>query len=257
MPPVQHTAAAPALQPAELPARTPEPVRLARPQLVETPSVARPSVNVGGPAVQPSLFGPVPVKRREQEAPTPRHGRRDGAGRVRRSEPAFSQAELDFSTTTDGARTLPTSVEANVYCDAPVAVAAQRLTATAIDLVLPAAGFAIFLVAARWIAADLPLSGPALPYLAGAAVLLGLFYRLICAVGNMDTLGLQWAGLRLLDFDGRLPKRKARLLRLGGALVSLGPLGMGFVWSLFDEEHLSWPDLISGTFPTYAKPEKN
>ncbi|HYO81909.1 MAG TPA: RDD family protein [Bryobacteraceae bacterium] len=218
-------------------------MRLSRPQLVEVPSA--PLQTGIRPTVQPSLFGPMAVAAKASPAPQ----KRDPAPR-RKSEPAFVQAALDFSSTTDGARTLPTSVEANLYCDAPVATSSQRIMATSIDIAVPAAGFALFVISARLLAPDLPLGGEAQTYLIGVAVLLGLFYRVVCCLGNMDTPGMQWTGLRLLDFDGRRPKRRARLFRLGGALVSLFPVGIGFVWSIFEEERLTWSDLISSTFPS-------
>jgi hypothetical protein len=36
--------------------------------------------------------------------------------------------------------------------------------------------------------------------------------------------------------------------RLGAMAVSLLPVGLGLVWSVFDEDHLSWHDRISRTY---------
>jgi hypothetical protein len=31
-------------------------------------------------------------------------------------------------------------------------------------------------------------------------------------------------------------------------LLSVLPLGLGVMWSIFDEDHLSWHDRLSGTY---------
>jgi hypothetical protein len=52
----------------------------------------------------------------------------------------------------------------------------------------------------------------------------------------------------VLDFDGRPPSRKQRLLRIAAGLLSVLPAGIGFLWALMDEEHLTFHDHISQTF---------
>jgi len=75
-------------------------------------------------------------------------------------------------------------------------------------------------------------------------------YRLLWCLGNGDTPGMRFAGLRLVNFDGRPPDRDQRLLRLGASVLSLASAGLGLVWALVDEESLTWHDHISKTFPT-------
>ncbi len=71
------------------------------------------------------------------------------------------------------------------------------------------------------------------------------------------TLGMQSWGLRLETADGRLPSVGRATLRFAAALLSWLPLGLGFLWQLWDPEKLTWHDRISGTrtvhYPT-AKP---
>jgi uncharacterized RDD family membrane protein YckC len=141
-------------------------------------------------------------------------------------------------------------VGASVYCHAPVAPASHRAIAAAIDVLIPLLGVGTFLGAARYTAGDFPFDGTTLSAIGVAAVLIMAFYRVVCCLGNMDTLGTQWAGLRLLDFDGRLPNRRARLFRLAGGVVSVLSAGIGLLWSLADEERLTWHDHMSRTFPT-------
>ena len=75
-------------------------------------------------------------------------------------------------------------------------------------------------------------------------------YRLLWCLGNGDTPGMHFAGLRLVNFDGKMPDRDQRLLRLGASVLSTAAAGLGLVWALVDEEHLTWHDHISKTFPT-------
>jgi uncharacterized RDD family membrane protein YckC len=75
-------------------------------------------------------------------------------------------------------------------------------------------------------------------------------YRLLWCLGNGDSPGMRFAGLRLVDFDGRAPSREQRLLRQLVTLLSTLSAGLGLVWALVDEESLTWHDHISKTFPS-------
>jgi uncharacterized RDD family membrane protein YckC len=86
-------------------------------------------------------------------------------------------------------------------------------------------------------------------YLA-SAIVISLLYRVLFCLGNGDTPGIRWLGLRVLDFDGRPPTRKQRFQRLAGGCVGAVAAGLGLLWALFDEEQLTWHDHMSQTFPT-------
>jgi uncharacterized RDD family membrane protein YckC len=198
-------------------------------------------------AVQASLFGPqevvknVPRPINKQTAPP--------VPRVKRERP--SQQALDFNAALpEGARTLPTSVEAAVYCNAPVAIPMHRAIAAALDLSIVFIAIGVFLATFQFAGHEIVLSKQTIPVYAGAVALISLFYRLLFCIAETDTLGMHWSGLRLLNFDGRLPSRKERIHRIAGSLVSIIALGIGFVWAIFDEERLSWHDYISKTFPS-------
>lgn len=87
-----------------------------------------------------------------------------------------------------------------------------------------------------------------LPLLAAVALL----YQGMWVLGNGDSAGMRFAGLELVNFDGYRPARKERLLRMFGTWIGFAPLGLGILWSLFDEEGLTWHDMISHTIPTPA-----
>jgi len=61
------------------------------------------------------------------------------------------------------------------------------------------------------------------------------------------------AGLELVDFDGKAPRREQRFGRLFGSALSLLAAGIGMIWLLVDEERLTWHDHMSGTFPTFSE----
>lgn len=70
------------------------------------------------------------------------------------------------------------------------------------------------------------------------------------------TLGMQSWGLQLETRDGRIPSTAAASLRFFAALLSLLPLGLGFLWQLWDKDSLTWHDRISKTRIVYYPKEK-
>ena len=61
------------------------------------------------------------------------------------------------------------------------------------------------------------------------------------------TLGMQSWSLRLETPDGRLPSLGAASVRFVAAMLSWLPLGLGFLWQLWDRDGLSWHDRLSRT----------
>ncbi|MEJ7605353.1 MAG: RDD family protein [Bryobacteraceae bacterium] len=193
---------------------------------------------------QASLFGPQAVPR-EQSDPQPRQPLLPQ--RRQRRDRSLQPSLFDATQET---RTLATSVEAAVYCNAPVAIAQHRVVAATIDFGLALLGVALFAATFWFGGAPVALNKVTIPIYLGCMALIGLLYRLLFWAGNNDTVGLQMTGLLLLNFDGRRPTRKQRLYRIGGGLISVIATGLGLVWALFDEERLTWHDYISKTFPT-------
>ncbi len=61
------------------------------------------------------------------------------------------------------------------------------------------------------------------------------------------TLGMQSWRLRLERPDGTLPSFGTASLRFAAAILSWLPLGLGFLWQLWDKDKLTWHDRLSGT----------
>lgn len=69
------------------------------------------------------------------------------------------------------------------------------------------------------------------------------------------TLGMQSWRLQLETIDGGEVSVGAATIRFFTALLSWAPLGLGFLWSLWDKEHLTWHDRISKTRIVYYPKE--
>lgn len=61
------------------------------------------------------------------------------------------------------------------------------------------------------------------------------------------TLGMQSWGLQIETMDGGRPSLATASVRFVAALLSWAPAGLGFLWQLWDSDHLTWHDRISGT----------
>lgn len=61
------------------------------------------------------------------------------------------------------------------------------------------------------------------------------------------TLGMQSWGLQLETSDGGQPSLAQAALRFVAALLSWAPVGLGFLWQLWDKDSLTWHDRLSGT----------
>ena len=146
-------------------------------------------------------------------------------------------------------RTLRTTVEAVICCDALPPVPLHRALAAAIDWIMVLIGYGLFL-AAFWAGGGaFVLTKPNLLLFGGALLLVGFTYGLWFAIAGTETAGMRWTRLQVLTFDGFPPDGKQRLLRFAGACLSLSTV-LGLLWCLADEESLTWADHISRTFPT-------
>ncbi len=88
------------------------------------------------------------------------------------------------------------------------------------------------------------------------AVTLALFYAQYFALFTVfggATPGMLLCGLRVVSFDGSAPAPRQLLWRSFGYLVSGGTVLLGFLWALWDEDHLTWQDRISQTYLMHAE----
>lgn len=161
-----------------------------------------------------------------------------------------TQGRLDFSPL--GSRTLQNEVEAAIYCNAQCAPLPMRIMASIFDMCLPMMGVGVLFAAIHFAEREIDLTAQPLWFYGVALFTCIAVYRVLFCLANGDTPGTRWCGLRILNFDGRRPTRSERFSRLIGGAISLIAAGIGLVWALYDEEHLTWHDLMSKTFPTIA-----
>jgi len=70
-------------------------------------------------------------------------------------------------------------------------------------------------------------------------------YQYIFLVHRGQTLGMQFAQLEVKTFDGEPAWPNERRMRVLGLALSCASLGLGFLWSLIDEDRLGWHDRIT------------
>jgi uncharacterized RDD family membrane protein YckC len=207
--------------------------RRMRPRLAETPFVSQ----TGGEA-QLSIFEVDPgAVSTEPAAAAADSGRWTG--------PEWSGIELDEHPVTEPAHEAPAPAPAPRVFLAPLGL---RLLATVVDTSLILAAFfaaALYLTSRMQ---HLPAAKPAEFLALGGLVLAGFLYHALFFAAGFSTAGMRYAGIALCTFDDEIPPRAQMRRRLGAMLLSLAPVGLGFAWSIFDEDHLSWHDRISQTY---------
>jgi uncharacterized RDD family membrane protein YckC len=157
----------------------------------------------------------------------------------------WSGIELDAQVSEDKTP----SRDAVRAADGPfLAPVGSRMMATVVDGALIAATF--------FAAAFVAMSHMQNPPVAKAAeqmgvvgiVLTGLVYYAFFFSLAICTPGMKYAGIGLCTFDNESPTRAQLRRRLGAMVLSLLPVGLGLVWAVFDDDHLSWHDRISQTY---------
>ena len=86
-----------------------------------------------------------------------------------------------------------------------------------------------------------------------AVATLALFYAQYFALFTVfggSTPGMMAQGLHVVGFKGETPTSRQMAWRSLGYLISAGSCFLGFIWALWDEEHLCWQDRISHTYLT-------
>jgi uncharacterized RDD family membrane protein YckC len=162
------------------------------------------------------------------------------------------QTALDFQpiSSAQSARMLKTTVEAVIYCDAPVAKPWHRVTAGALDFSLIVVAAVIFAATFHYLGGAVVWSKLTAIFAVAALAAITLLYGLMWTIVGRESAGMRTMQLKLINFDGLPPDGRSRAVRLLGTILSFCSGGLGLVWALLDEENLTWHDHMSKTFPT-------
>ena len=165
-------------------------------------------------------------------------------------EIAVTQPNLDFDAAEDRSGSLRAPAGATLL---PVAALAERRRAGLLDaafLLLAYGGFLAMFGSLggqfAWGKSDAMVHGATL------VLFYAQYFGLFTVFGG-STPGMQLAGLRVVSFEGGTPEPRQLLWRSLGYLISGGTFLLGFLWALWDEDHLTWQDRISQTYITYAQ----
>jgi len=134
--------------------------------------------------------------------------------------------------------------------DAPIYSASleDRLMAAMVDACLVGAGFLAF-VATFVACTPHPPTGKLALAGAGAALLvLFAVYQWLFFTFAEGTPGMRYAKIALCTFDDENPTRQAMRQRIVALLLAALPLGLGYLWSFFDEDRLGWHDRMTRTY---------
>jgi uncharacterized RDD family membrane protein YckC len=167
---------------------------------------------------------------------------------IERVEIAVSQPESD----SDSGEARPNTASAGTGSVIPVAPLANRRHAALIDALLLLLAYAGFLGMFHAFGGRLTVGKFDALVLAVALALFYAQYFALFTVFGGETPGMSLCKLRVVSFDGSVPTSRQLLWRSFGYLVSAGTAFLGFLWALWDEDHLTWQDRISQTYLTNA-----
>lgn len=124
----------------------------------------------------------------------------------------------------------------------------RRLLATVVDISLIVGASLAASIAAASNAKALPAPRVAELLAAAALLIVAALYKVLFSTLATATPGMRYAGITLSTFTGQRATREQRCRRLSALLLSLLPVGLGVMWCVFDDEHLSWHDRLSRTY---------
>ena len=170
----------------------------------------------------------------------------DSAAETLSRTPSWANPEWHGMKLGAQADAAPTAAEARSRL--ALAPLSRRLLAGVVDFAIVGAlaGFLWFTIALGMARPLAPRTAEALGV--GVLALAGLAYHGFCCLLSLRTAGMRYAGLSLCTLDDCVPTQQQLRRRLGAMVLSALPLGLGMVWSVFDEDHLSWHDRYSQTY---------
>ncbi len=227
----------------------PLPARLlAIPRELIAPRKARPR-RAEGPLLEEA------GERRIERQPGPVAELDSGALRIFEAEPATPSlnGSVWHSIHLDAEASMPQTKQSArnpLFEDVPLHVAplGHRAMAGLVDFSLTLAAFLLFIVVFAASTTHLPSGRVALAGAGAIFLAMWVLYQLLFFSLTDATPGMRYAKIALCTFGDENPSRAAMRVRIAAMLLSALPLGLGFLWSLFDEDSLGWHDRITRTY---------
>ena len=135
----------------------------------------------------------------------------------------------------------------------PVADLRDRRMAGLVDAAILGATCAGFFLLFRGLGGEFAFSRFGTAACLASAYLVYAQYIVLFTVFLGATPGMMLRGLEVMTLDGRPPSTPHLLWRSFGYLLSAGAVFLGFLWALWDDDHLTWQDRISQTYVTLAE----
>lgn len=129
-----------------------------------------------------------------------------------------------------------------------VASLEDRTMAALVDCALTLCAFLLFSLVFAVSSTSLPHGRVALIGAAVALFAMWLIYQLLFFSLTDATPGMRYAKIALCTFGDENPTHSALRGRIAALLLSALPLGLGFLWAVFDEDALGWHDRITQTY---------
>lgn len=187
---------------------------------------------------------------RAEESPESEPGR---AVHVDRMEIAIIQPDLDFAGEDHPGGQRTRAGAAGGAPLLPVAALGERRRAGLLDAAFLLLAYGGFLALFGSLGGHFSFSKPdAAVYVVTLVLFYAQYFALFTVFGG-STPGMLVRGLRVVSFDGSAPTQRQLLWRSFGYIVSGGTAFLGFLWALWDEDHLTWQDRISQTYLTIAE----
>ena len=218
--------------------------RKARPRLALGPLLEEETRDVQAPAAQAALFGDSGELRILEADPEP------APGRVARAEaivPEWHSIHLDNEEPMrESQAAAPTAFAA----DLPLHVAPiqDRVMSGVVDVALTLIAFLAFVLVFALCTTHPPTGKVALAGAGATLLAMWVLYQFIFFSLLSATPGMRYARIALCTFDDENPTQGAMRGRIAALLLSALPLGLGFIWAMFDEDGLSWHDRITQTY---------
>jgi uncharacterized RDD family membrane protein YckC len=129
-----------------------------------------------------------------------------------------------------------------------VASLEDRAMAALVDCGLTLCAFLLFSLVFAVSSTSFPHGRVALIGAAVALFAMWLIYQLLFFSLTDATPGMRYAKIALCTFGDENPTHSALRGRIAALLLSALPLGLGFLWAVFDEDALGWHDRITQTY---------